>query len=74
MIPYRCHACSARFYAYRAGEKSSTLRTREERKVIELRRKIKWKRSKGQILVYAVASVLLLGVLYTMLQQTIRSE
>lgn len=74
MIPYRCHGCSMRFYAYRAGEKSSTLRTREERKIIELRRKIRWKRSKGLIVAYAVASVLLLSMLYAMLRQTIHSE
>ena len=71
MIPYRCHACSTRFYAYRAGEKSSTLRTREERKIMELRRRIRWKRSRGQILAYGVASVLLLGMLYAILRQSI---
>jgi hypothetical protein len=74
LIPYRCRSCSARFYAYRAGEGSDKLRTPEERKIIELRRKIKWKNSRKQILAYAIAGILLLGILYEMLQQTVRSE
>ena len=57
LIPFRCHKCSARFYAYRAGAKSDKLRTREERKIIELRRKIRWRRSKGTLLAYAAAAL-----------------
>jgi hypothetical protein len=48
MIPYRCKACQARFYAYRAGEQSSSLRTGEERKVMALRRRMKWEVEKDE--------------------------
>ena len=40
MIPYRCRGCKTRFYAYRAGEESSSMRTGEERKVMALRRRM----------------------------------
>jgi hypothetical protein len=69
LIPYRCKACKTRFYAYRAGEESSTLRTGEERKIMQLRRKIKWKRTKKELAVFAVGIVLLFSMLFVMLQQ-----
>jgi hypothetical protein len=60
-IPYRCKDCKARFYAYRAGETSSRMRTREEQKIMRLRRRIKWKRSKRELAIY-LAGALLAGV------------
>ena len=63
MIPYRCHACKARFYTYRSGA-SSGLRTAEERKIIELRRRLKWKNSKKVVAVYSVAAVIVAAILY----------
>jgi hypothetical protein len=69
LIPYRCKACKTRFYAYRAGEESPGLRTGEERKIMHLRRKIKWKRTKTELAVFAVAILLLFSMLYFALQQ-----
>jgi hypothetical protein len=71
MIPYRCHNCSARFYAYRAGESSSKLRTREEQKIMQLRRRLKWKRSKRELAVYGIAAIIFLAFLYMELQQRV---
>jgi hypothetical protein len=71
MIPYRCKACKARFYAYRGGEQSSTMRTGEERKIMELRRRLRWKRTKKELAVYAVGTALMMAVLYWLLQQTV---
>ncbi|MGD1073179.1 MAG: hypothetical protein ABSB15_23950 [Bryobacteraceae bacterium] len=70
-IPYRCHACNARFYAYRAGEKSSNLRTREEMKIMQLRRRLRWKRSKRELAAYGIATLLLLFIIYYTLQQRV---
>ena len=69
MIPYRCHACKARFYAYRSGEQSSSLRTGEERKVMALRRRIKWKRTKKELTIYAAGAFILIAILYMAMQQ-----
>jgi hypothetical protein len=74
LIPYRCKNCSARFYAYRAGEKSSRLRTNEERKIMQLRRRIRWKRSRRELIAYALGALLLLFVIYSVIQQRISSE
>ena len=71
MIPYRCRKCSKRFYAYRAGEKSSKLRTAEERKIMELRRRLAWKRSKRELVVYVAAALILLAIIYSAIQQRI---
>ena len=71
MIPYRCHACKARFYAYRAGEQSSTMRTGEERKVMALRRRIRWKRTKKELAIYAVGAVIMISFLYVVMQQRV---
>jgi hypothetical protein len=74
MIPYRCKKCTKRFYAYRAGEKSDRLRTPEERKIMELRRRLKWKRSKRELMVYSMAALILLAVIYMAIQQRVVSE
>ena len=74
MIPYRCSKCSARFYAYRAGEKSSKLRTNEERKIMELRRRLRWKRSRRELIAYAFGALILIAIVYTMIQQRVQSE
>jgi hypothetical protein len=71
MIPYRCQACKARFYAYRSGEQSSTMRTGEERKIMELRRRIKWKRTRKELAVFAVAAALMISFLYLLMQQRV---
>jgi hypothetical protein len=71
MIPYRCKKCSVRFYAYRAGEKSSKLRTSEERKIMELRRRLRWKRSRRELAAYGFGALLLLAIIYTVLQQRV---
>ncbi len=74
MIPYRCSKCSSRFYAYRAGEKSSKLRTNEERKIMELRRRLRWKRSRRELVAYAFGALILIAVVYTIMQQRVVSE
>lgn len=74
MIPYRCHECRVRFYAYRAGEQSSKLRTREEQSIMQLRRRIRWRHTKRQLAAYSLAAFLLLGILYVMMQQKIVPE
>ena len=71
MIPYRCRKCSKRFYAYRAGEKSSKLRTSEERKIMELRRRRHWVRSRREFLVYGLGALVLLAVIYIAIQQRV---
>jgi hypothetical protein len=71
LIPYRCRACKARFYAYRSGEQSSTMRTGEERKIMELRRRIKWKRTKKELVIYAVGAALMISFLYLVMQQRV---
>ena len=70
-IPYRCHACDTRFYAYRAGERSEKLRTREEMKIMQMRRRLRWRRSKRELAAYGIAALLLLFVIYYTLQQRV---
>jgi hypothetical protein len=74
LIPYRCKACHRRFYAYRAGEQSDRMRTREEQKIMRLRRTIKWKRTRRELLAFGTASVILVVVVYYLIQQRIASE
>jgi hypothetical protein len=69
MKPYRCRDCQHRFYAYRAGEKSSKLRTPEEIRIMKLRRSIRWRRSRSELLLYGIGSLLFLAFLYYMIQQ-----
>ncbi len=68
-VPYRCKACKARFYAYRSGEKSDSMRSGEERRIMSLRRKIRWKKTKKELAVYAVAGLIMAFVVYIALQQ-----
>ena len=67
--PYRCQACKERFYVYRQGENSSKLRTAEEQRIMKIRRKYKWRKSKRQLLVFLVSAMILAGILYFALQQ-----
>lgn len=71
---YRCHACNARFYAYRDGEKSDRLRTREEQRIMQLRRRLKWRKSKIEITAFAVCFAAFLVILYLVLQQRMSTE
>ena len=71
LIPYRCQACKARFYAYRAGEQSATMRTAEERKVMALRRRLRWKHSKKAIVLFGLGTALLVSCMYLLLQQRV---
>jgi hypothetical protein len=70
-IPYRCHACNTRFYAYRGGEQSEKLRTREEMKIMHLRRTLRWKRSKRELTVFGIGALVLAIIIYLALQQRI---
>ncbi|HVW84506.1 MAG TPA: hypothetical protein VHB50_07485 [Bryobacteraceae bacterium] len=74
MIPYRCRACQHRFYAYRAGEKSSKLRTTEERKIMELRRRLKWKQSRRILAIAGLGILALIAILYAVIQQRVVTE
>jgi hypothetical protein len=74
MIPYRCGKCSVRFYAYRAGEKSSKLRTSEERRIMALRRRVRWKRSRRELWAYGFGALLLAAIIYSVIQQRIVTE
>lgn len=69
--PYRCHECQHRFYAYRDGEKSAKLRTSEERRILKLRRSMRWKKTRGELLLYAISSLIFLAILYYIIQQRI---
>lgn len=71
MIPYRCRNCGVRFFAYRAGETSDRLRTREEQKIMRLRRRLKWKKSKRELAVFMAGAMALMWILYVMMQQRI---
>ena len=71
MIPYRCHACKARFYAYRAGEESASMRTGEERKVMALRRRMRWKHSKKQLLLFGFGAALVVALLFVLMTQRV---
>ncbi len=69
--PYRCADCQHRFYAWRGGVASPTLRTPEERRIMKLRRSIRWRRTRGELLLYGVSSLIFLAILYYMVQQRI---
>jgi hypothetical protein len=73
-IPYRCRNCQKRFYAFRAGETDDRMRTREEQKIMRLRRNIKWKRNKREIAMFSAAGLLLFALVYYLIQQRIVSE
>ena len=69
--PYRFHHCGARFYAFRDGEQSPKLRTAEERRILELRRRLRWKRSKKELILYLMAGLFLAASIYYLIQQRI---
>jgi hypothetical protein len=74
MKPYRCRDCQHRFYAYRAGEKSSKLRTPEERRIMKLRRSIRWKRTRAELILYGISSLIFLAILLYIIQQRTVTE
>jgi hypothetical protein len=69
--PYRCRDCEHRFYAYRAGAESPKLRTPEERRIMKLRRTIRWRRTRGEFILYGISSLIFLAILYYLVQQRI---
>jgi hypothetical protein len=71
--PYRCHGCKHRFYAYRDGETSPRLRTAEERRIMQLRRQIRWKQNRTELVAYAICSVIIAFVIYYLIQQRVVS-
>ena len=69
--PYRCKSCAHRFYVYKSGVLSSKLRTPEERKIIQLRRSIKWRRTRVELLLYGISLLIFLAILVYLVQQRI---
>ncbi len=67
-IPYRCKNCSRRLYAYRAGEDSPRMRTHEERKIMELRRRLRWKRTKRELVIYGFGALCFAVVIYFLIR------
>lgn len=74
MIPYRCRSCQQRFYAYKAGEKNDRMRSREEQKIMRLRRQIKWRRSRRELIAFGSGAILLAIIVYYLIQQRVISE
>jgi len=72
--PYRCRDCQHRFLAYRAGVESSNLRTPEEMRIMKLRRKIRWRRTRGELILYGLSSLIFLTILYLMMQQRVGGD
>jgi len=56
------------------GETSSRLRTPEERRILRIRRKYKWRKSRRQLFAFAVFSVILMVFLYFVMQQRTPTE
>ena len=73
-LPYRCKECQHRFYAWRGGESSARLRNPEERRIMKLRRAIRWRRTRGEVLLYSISSLILLALLYYILTQHVSTE
>jgi hypothetical protein len=71
--PYRCRDCHHRFYAYKSGEASPKLRTAEEMRIMKLRRKIRWQRSRTELILYAISSLVFLAILFYIIQQRVVS-
>src|SRR6185437_12371153 len=69
--PYRCRDCHHRFYAYKGGISSSKLRTPEEKRIMKLRRAIRWKRTRSELILYGISSLIFLAILYYIIQQRI---
>jgi hypothetical protein len=72
--PYRCQACSHRFYAYREGETSPRLRSSEEMRILKLRRKIRWKKTRVELVAYAICSVIVAFMIYYLIQQRVTGD
>jgi hypothetical protein len=72
--PYRCRDCQHRFYAHGSGAQSAKLRSPEERRVQKLRRRIRWKRTRGELILYAISSLIFLAFLYYIIQQRVTGE
>jgi hypothetical protein len=67
--PYRCKDCQNRFLVYRGGEGSEKLRTAEERRIMKLRRQIKWKRTKGELILYGIGTLIMLWLIHYVINQ-----
>jgi hypothetical protein len=50
------------------------MRTREEQKIMRLRRQIKWRRSRRELLAFGSATVILVLVIYYLIQQRVLSD
>jgi len=50
------------------------MRTREEQKIMQLRRQIKWRRSRRELLAFSSGALLLVVIVYYLIQQRIVSE
>ncbi len=72
--PYRCHACKWRGYVSAYSGSSMKLRTPEERRVIKMRRTLKTKKLKRELIGYGISSLILILLLYYFLQQRIPTE
>jgi hypothetical protein len=72
--PYSCRDCHHRFHAYREGAESSKLRTPEEQRIMKLRRSIRWKRSRVELILYGISSLIFLVILYYLIQQRVVGE
>src|ERR1700733_13914215 len=69
--PYRCRDCHNRFYVYKGGELSPKLRTEEEMRIMKLRRSIRWRRSRTELILYGISSIVFLAILYYIIQQRV---
>lgn len=74
MIPYRCKKCHIRYYAYLAGEKSDRMRTTEERRIMKIRRALKWKHWKRSLAVYALGLIAFAVAAYMFTRQSVPSQ
>jgi hypothetical protein len=72
--PYRCRNCQHRFYAYKSGIESNRLRNEEERRIMKLRRSLKWKKTRSELILYGISSLIFLAILYYIIQQRIATE
>jgi len=74
LVPYRCRACKARSYINPYGTGGLKFRSPEERRVIKLRRGLKVKKLKRELIAYGIGSLILLAILYYVFQQRIPTE
>ena len=73
-IPYRCRACKERSYINPHGAGGLRFRSAEERRVIKMRRGLKVKKLKRELIAYGIGSLILLAILYYVFQQRIPTE